>query len=539
MPRLRLIRSTIFLLPAFLAGPVSASEKSLAAKIEEVTNSDAYKSAHWGILIGDQNGERTLYEHDGGKLFAPASVTKLYSVATALDTFGSAARFDTSVYRQGDVDASGRLNGNLILVAGGDFMLGGRTSNAGEVVFTDVDHTYANDFSAHAWTEADPLAGLNELSRQIAASGIKQVEGDVVIDDRLFEKTKGDSGASGPSTITPIMVNDNVIDILVTPAKAGSLATIDWRPKSAAINVDARVETVERGNDTRIEVTAATRRRRAAANGAQLRNASEVFGFLVRGQIAEGEKPLLRMAEVNDPAAFARTLLIEALQRAGIVIVPPTASANLAGRLPDPESYKPDHRVANLTSLPFSEEAKLILKVSHNLHAGALPLLVAVKHGQRTLAEGLHLQHDFLVRAHVDVDTISFSDGVGGSRGDATTPRATVQLLRYMATRPDFAAYEAALPVLGVDGTLASAVGLNSPARGRVRAKSGTLFWENTMNRKFLLPSKALAGYLTTTNGQKLVFAFFVNNVLLEKATDTSRVGATLGRLCEIVCEEQ
>ena len=59
-----------------------------------------------------------------------------------------------------------------------------------------------------------------------------------------------------------------------------------------------------------------------------------------------------------------------------------------------------------------------------------------------------------------------FADpAIGGDRADYVTPRATVALLRYMATRPDFQVYFEALPVLGVDGTLASSVKADSPAR--------------------------------------------------------------------------
>jgi D-alanyl-D-alanine carboxypeptidase/D-alanyl-D-alanine-endopeptidase (penicillin-binding protein 4) len=104
-----------------------------------------------------------------------------------------------------------------------------------------------------------------------------------------------------------------------------------------------------------------------------------------------------------------------------------------------------------------------------------------------------------------------------------------------MATLPNFETYESALPVLGIDGTLAQSVKPDSPARGKVHAKTGTLFWDNTMNDRYLLTSKALAGYMTTSHGQRLAFAMFVNNTHIQKASETTREGKTLGRLCEIV----
>src|SRR5262249_41621866 len=157
------------------------------------------------------------------------------------------------------------------------------------------------------------------------------------------------------------------------------------------------------------------------------------------------------------------------------------------------------------------------LKVSHNLYASTLPLLLAAKHKKRTLGEGLRLQGKELADLGVDVGTISFGGGAGGANADFVTPRATVQLLQAMSKRPDYAVYRDALPVLGVDGTLAEAVAADSPARGKVQAKTGTLSWADLVNDRPLLRSKALAGTVTTASGRTLFLALFVNDVPLPR----------------------
>ena len=108
-----------------------------------------------------------------------------------------------------------------------------------------------------------------------------------------------------------------------------------------------------------------------------------------------------------------------------------------------------------------------------------------------------------------------------------------------MAARPDFPAYEAALPVLGRDGTLARSVAPDSPARGHARAKTGTYFVDNGLTGEAVLTSKALAGYLESSSGRSFVFAFFVNEVPLHASGDkvseaTAAAGRLLGRLCEL-----
>lgn len=504
------------LLFAFWIASLSAADK-LATDISAVIEAPEFKTAHWGILVVDLQSGAVVYEMNPDRLFAPASVTKLFSVATALDAFGPDYRFETPVYARGEVNAGGELLGDLILVASGDLTLGGRTTPEGQIAFTSSDHTYANGGDKGELTTPDPLAGLNELAKQVATSGIKKVRGEVLIDDRLFDKES--SSGSGPRRVTPIIVNDNLIDLTIVPTKPGSPAQVTWRPQSAAVQVDARVETGAPGEPVSTSIRGV-----------------DWHTVVVRGKIPAEHKPLVRVYEVSDPSAFGRSLFIEALGRAGVdVSASPLAISGGASALPAREEYPKLKEVAKFVSPPFSENARLILKVSHNLHASTLPLLVASKNGERSLAAGLKRQAAFLKGVGVDAESISFGGGAGGASADFVTPRATVQLLRAMHARPDAEVYRRGLPVLGVDGTLVDSVGVDSPAKGRILAKTGTLYWDNVLNDRTLLTSKALAGYATTAKDRHLAFALFVNNVHLQNGGETGKVGKTLGRLCEIL----
>lgn len=497
-----------------------ASPEALATALRTVMDKPQYKHAHWGMLLVEEPSGKVVYEQNADKLFAPASTTKLYSVATALDAFGADHRFKTPLVRRGEVNEQGELAGDLILICSGDFSMGGRTTPTGGIEFKNSDHTYADGGSETELTAADPLGGLNDLAAQVAKAGIKRVRGDVLIDDRLFEKAEG--SGSGPGRVTPIMINDNAIDFTIEPDEPGKPAKVTWRPQSVAIEVENRVETGDENSSTTTSI-------RDLGHGR----------LVVKGKIAKGHKPVIRIFEVPDAAAHARTLLIEALGRAGVPVDAPALASEGASKLPSSKEVKKLPEVAVHTSPPLGESAKLILKVSHNLHASTLPLLVASKHGERSLSAGLRHQHNFLARIGVDADTISFGGGAGGARADYTTPRATVQLLRHMASRPDYQVYHAALPILGVDGTLAKVVDADSSARGKIFAKTGTLYWTNVMNNRNLITSKALAGYLTSSRGRSMTFALFVNNVHQANGVDAKAVGRDLGRICEIVHEQQ
>src|SRR5262249_33953313 len=159
---------------------------------------------------------------------------------------------------------------------------------------------------------------------------------------------------------------------IVTPAeKPGEPAIVRMRPETAYIRMDAQVTTVADDKPVRLTI--------------------EDVGsntFTIRGQIPAKAKPWVRIYPVHDPAGFARALFIESLRQEGITVdasplQPPHAE------LPPRDGYVKLTRVAVFASPPFSEAIKVTLKVSHNLYASTLPLLVAVKHGKRTLADGL------------------------------------------------------------------------------------------------------------------------------------------------------
>jgi D-alanyl-D-alanine carboxypeptidase/D-alanyl-D-alanine-endopeptidase (penicillin-binding protein 4) len=490
----------------------------LSRRLGELIDGPDYKHATWGILVADARSGETVFARNPDAMFAPASVTKLFSCAAALVAVGSDHTFETPVHQRGFVLA-GRLVGDLILVASGDLTLGGRTTKDGRTAFRDHDHTYANSGLMDAeLTDTDPLAGLDALAKQVKQSGITRVDGEILVDDRLFAKTRG--SGSGPDAVTPVLVNDNVIDVTVTPGeKAGAPAVVKTRPETAFYQVDAVVGTG--AADSAVDLSLFT----VGPNQ-----------FAVRGRVPQGRKPLVRIYPVEDPTLFARALFVEALRRNGVQVNAATlrpASVNM----PDKSAYANLKKVAVYKSPPFRDAVKVTLKVSHNLYASTLPCLVAVAKDRSTAEAGLREEGRILKELGVDTDAVSFGGGAGGAPADHVSPRATVQLLQGMAKRPEWGAYKDGLPVLGVDGTLADTVKPDSPARGKVFAKTGTLIWFDTANQRFLLRSKALAGVMTTKTGGTLYFAAYVNNVPLPKDVHAGREGNALGRLCEILWE--
>jgi D-alanyl-D-alanine carboxypeptidase len=302
--------------------------------ISSVMHKPAYAHATWNLLVTDLHNGKTVYELNPDRLAFTGSVRKLFSVGVALNALGADHRFNTPVYRHGSIGAAGVLNGDLILVGAGDLTLGGRTNAGDTIAFTDFDHNDANNLGTAILTHGDPLRGLDDLARQVRAAGIRSVTGDVIVDDRLFAPYHV---PNGNLLITPILVNENMLDVWIKPTRPGLPAHTEWRPKTEAFGVRASVKTVAAGQPADIALSNQGKMKcdwSVACTGT-------VTGTIPVGYAAplSGDPTFVRTFRVEDPASFARIVFLEALGRAGVAVHAPLLAANAADRLPPRGSY--------------------------------------------------------------------------------------------------------------------------------------------------------------------------------------------------------
>ena len=485
----------LFLTTALLLQiPLQAAEKELPEKMLRIMRQPKYEHATWGIYVKDAETGKVLYDLNSDKMFLPASTTKLFTTAALLHAYGDDYRFKTPVYAFGPIK-NGHLDGQLILVAQGDLTMGGRQIND-TIQFTKLDHINANDVPGVILTPQDPLNGLKQLAKQLSEKGIKEVRGDVLIDDRLFETVE-----KRGLQVSPIMINENLIDIIINPSEIGKAAEISWRPKVPGYAVVNEVKTVSKGDAASIQIT------------------SDEIGrkILVKGKIPEGQKDLIRTFAVKDPKHFARAAFIQSLREQGIAVILDDKPAPL----PLKKEFRELEPMAVWTSAPLTEYVKLILKVSHNLGADLVPMLLAVKEGETSFDEGMQELGSFVTdQVKIPYDAFVFIDGAGGD-DNRLTPRSEVELLEYMRKLPKdrFKAYYNALPILGQDGSLAD-FGKTTGAVGKVRAKPGTGIAFNLAVYKFFLTSQALAGYIEAKNGHLIEFMLAVNNGKMPAVND-------------------
>jgi serine-type D-Ala-D-Ala carboxypeptidase/endopeptidase (penicillin-binding protein 4) len=510
---LTLVLFTFLAAGSFQMNPEHA-QGGLDPRIVKIINAPPYRHAAWGLLEVDPSTGRIVHSLPSvERFFEPGSTAKLITVSATLDDFGFDHHLTTPVYELGHKNQH-TFNGNLILVAKGDLTMGGRTKPDGTVDYTSLDHTYANGIPGAILTPEDPLAGLNQIAQQIHASGITQLKGDVVIDDRLFQPDP-----NFPVVPDPMIINDNLIDVVLTPGHIGVAPSVTWRPHVAPYHLIDQVTTVAAGQPNTVEV-------QTFPDGS----------ILVTGNLPADAGQTIRVGTILDPPAFARTALIEALGRAGVSVSATPTGPDPTNKLPSNGSYSGDPQVAAYVSPPLREYAKLILKTSHNLGANLNVCLMAVKAGSTDCDAGFPVIAAFLDRVHIDRDQIALADGQGGNPVDRITPQALVEMLRYWLGQTEATTFRLMLPILGVDGSLAT-ICTHCPAKGKVFAKTGTVLVPETLNNRFNL-GWALAGYLEVKPGKYYVYDLVVNGSVVQDFNGVLQVDEDLANISAILQEE-
>jgi len=495
-----------------LAGALqlSPSEGSpvLTSTVETIISAPAYERTSWGLFAIDVATGKVLARLNSDRFFAPGSVAKLYAASAALGLAGPDFRYHTAVYRLGAISQAGELTKPLVLVGSGDPSMGGRSDGEGGIIYRNHDHLDGR--YGGTLTGSDALAGLRSLAKQVASYGIRRLSGGCVVDDRLFDCSSFSTmGASRPSAID---VNDNLMDISFALGP-GQHVKAKLSPPEAGypIEGDVRVSQTE-GTDISAQLDRGV--------------------IKVAGTLNADDDDHIEVIPVANPAAFARRLFIGCLREIGVRVGATPLDSNPTELLSDASAYIPANKVAEIVSPPLSASIKWVLKVSANMHANELPFLLASLDHRSDFFDGIQKQKVYLVSIGVDPTTVSLSDGAGLDQADRVTPQGVVSLLLAIRKQSYYNQLKQALPILGVDGTLATASSIDDTAHGQVWAKTGTLLNYDQMNRHLNLSTKALAGYMVTAKGREIAFAIIANNIPLETYEQIGKHANTLATIC-------
>ena len=451
--------------------PAASTPAGLSAQIDALIGQPRFATASWGIAVVSLDSGHTLYAHRADKLLQPASTAKLFTAALTLADLGPDYRMATRLLSSGKI-RNGRLDGHLVLYGTGDPTLG--TGSSAD------------------WA--------TQLASQLAARGIKQIQGDLIADDSYFSGPSFGTGWEAddlqswfavPSSA--LSVDENIVNVRVKPgASAGMSASITLAPVNGISELLGRINTTLARAPSNINLYRAP-------------GSDTLYAF---GSVpARSEEVRFRLA-MTDPALQAGRQLRQALISRDIRL---TGTVRALHWPQDDSALLADaDALAEVRSPPLLEILQHGLKRSQNLYLQNLLLNVGVREqaSETAPATGFTDTESYAIRAlrrlltqlGIAPDASQIAEGTGLSRRDLATPDAMVHLLRHLDGQPYAAQLREALPLAGVDGTLTYRM-RNTAAAGNLQAKTGSMTYVH-----------CLAGYVTSATGEKLAFAIMLNN---------------------------
>lgn len=456
--------------PASPAGP-----PALAAELDALLDRPGHRRATWGVSVRSLSTGEPLYARNAGALLVPASVMKIATAAAAASAVGWEYSYSTTAEVAGSVEG-GVLRGDLVLRGTGDPSLLGDGG-------------------------ADLVAAVAGALRE---RGVTRIDGRVIADDSAVEEPRpglawswDDLGTATGALTGALNATENVARIVVAPGGSAGLA-----PRIEPPADDRELAIVNRA------VTGAPGTPQTLWAERQPGEAA----LTIAGAIAADARPAALTVSVGNPTLWVARLVRTRLVAAGIAV----DGVALDGD--DLPSVPAGDVLARVSSPPLRELVRPMLKRSVNAYAEALARLAAGPAGALEMPAAGTAIRGRLREWGVGEDAVRIVDGSGLSRFNLASADALTGILS-AAWSGGASPLVAALPVAGVDGTLAERM-KGTAAAGNVRAKTGTM-----------THVRSLAGYVTTADGEPLAFAIVANNFEGPAAGVTATIDTIATRL--------
>jgi D-alanyl-D-alanine carboxypeptidase/D-alanyl-D-alanine-endopeptidase (penicillin-binding protein 4) len=415
-----------------------------------------------GVAAVDVSTGHELFARNADKGMNLASNAKLLTAISALGTLGGGFRWRTAVFI--DDKALDAKTG----VVKGDLYVRGR----GDPTLT------AND--------------LRALATEIAARGVRTINGSLSIETGYFdddvepphyaEQPKERAYFRAPVASFGVARSSFLVNVIGEPG-GGARVWIEPDPGEHIKLTKTEVTSVVEGR-TRIKV--------------DIKPNKDVLEVEVKGHIRFADGHWWSKRRVDDPLRYAADVFKRALAEKGVKFTKKQVKIG-----PVPLDAKP--LVAH-DSMPLSAVVREMNKSSDNYYAESVLKTLGAETratpAPASWADGAAAMQSFLAKLGLPPGTYRCDNGSGLFGATEVSAKQMVTLLR--AAHADYRIGPdllASLPVGGMDGTLARRWP-NSPARGRVRAKTGTLAAVTT-----------LAGYVGVDSAHPVAFAILVNDI--------------------------
>jgi len=396
---------------------------------------------------------KVLASHNQQLAFNPASVMKLVTTAAALDLLGPDYRWITRVYAQGPLVAD-VLNGDLIIQGSGDPRL------------------------AHE--------DLARLLRRLRSLGVREIQGDLVLDRSLFQTTLDDAAAFDG---LPYRAYNALPDALLLDAKAISLRFFpDAQTQSVRVAmeppmVDFLIEPPKLDTEPCI-------------------NWREKLGTVVDPSSVHfsgtysvdcGERVLVLHAHTLSHARYFDAVFRQLWRELG---------GSIVGVMREEKKLERARELLQWESPTLAQIIRDINKHSNNVMARQLLISLATLPTSTAVTPevGAAQAKAWLDTLGVNSESVVIENGAGLSRKERLSANALSKVLYHAWHSPYMPEFIASLPIVGVDGTMIRTL-KNSAVKARAHIKTGSL---NDV--------ASIAGYVKAKSGRWISVVCMINH---------------------------
>lgn len=457
------MRVRFFIISIFVViGTSGFSQQKFESALKEFLLQPEYKNALVGIHIQDLESGKTIFELNAEKLLIPASTMKLITSTTALELLGADYRFKTKLGYIGKTGKNNALNGDLVIIGGGDPTLGSEY----------FQEHYFNTHFLEVWAQ------------KIKAAGIQKVRGDLILDGSIYDSEKipttwiwediGNYYGAGANAFT---VYDNLFRITFnSPRNAGKATTItSVFPKIEGIVISNEVLSADNNSDLAYVFGSPLDKKR-----------------VIRGTIPRNRNAFTIKAAIHHPEEILAQELLKYLAKEGVFI---------SGKIRFEKVNQKAFQTVYIQESPTLDEIVKVLNYeSINLFAEHLVKQIAVEKSEVGNREvGIKIIKEYWELKEISTEQFFMEDGSGLSHFNAVSPLFFTNVLSYMAKEsPNKKAFLNSLPGAG-NGTLSRFSPQLFPGN-TLKAKSGS------MTRV-----RCYAGYLKLDSGKTVAFSIMVN----------------------------
>ncbi|HEX5125879.1 MAG TPA: D-alanyl-D-alanine carboxypeptidase/D-alanyl-D-alanine-endopeptidase [Rhodocyclaceae bacterium] len=454
-----IIRCAFFSLVALLSIDASAQ---LPDPVARALKQIRIPEANVTLWVAPAQGGAPRMQHNATQPFNPASVMKTLTTFAALDSFGPAFTWKTDAYIKGDL-RDGVLTGDLILHGSGDPSL--------------------------TWDRFD------QLIRDIRSRGVREIHGDVLIDNSIFEAlpattTDFDDQPLRAYNAMPdaLLVNFKALSFRLAPVGATQLVRVDAMTPFAPLTIDNRLH---------------------ATGGACIDWHSGITE-----RFDNNEQGLLLTLNGTLPTSCGEHLLNVTVQdglrqAAGVFrALWQELGGKWDGVAREAKVPTDAQLLASWQSPPLADVIRDINKFSNNVMARQLYLTLGNIDPLQPAnsAQSEKFLRSWLRTKQLDLPGLVLENGSGLSRTERITAKGLGSILQLAWQSPRMPEFVSSLPIAGIDGTARRRFE-NQPVANHAYFKTGTL--NEVM---------ALAGYVLDVQGHWQAVVMIVNDPRAEQA---------------------